>query len=140
MVDHLIVYGTLKAGHERHNIMVDEVEFRDEVFLPGELLNYKNMFPVWKLDGTDLIRAELYRIIGDKDGLLETLDEVEGHPYLFERDTFEIQVPANEDEQLDGFEDMAWIIAYGYRGKAPSLLKSPRIPSGNWPLDKGLLK
>lgn len=130
---YLATYGTLKSGHKRHDIIEPHVMFVAEVWMPGSLYNYKNMFPAWDLNGDGAILAELYEITGDVEPLLERLDEVEGHPYLFERQFFEVQAEIGEID--NGNDGMEWVEAYMYRGRAPSLFDEPIIPNGIWTLE-----
>jgi gamma-glutamylcyclotransferase (GGCT)/AIG2-like uncharacterized protein YtfP len=137
MPHYLTVYGTLKMGHERYEAIADDTMFVSEVWLPGVLHNYKNMFPVLNLQQDGMVQAELHEITGPVEPLIERLDAIEGHPHLFKRVEVEVQAE-NHDPEFEE-DEFQWFETTLYIGNAPSLLEHPIIQNGIWPLNKDLL-
>ena len=85
---HIFVYGTLKQGQPRHQVLLDlGAEWMGDAKVAGALLNL-GPFPaaVHHDGGAGTFMGEVYSIPEDREEeALAMLDRIEGHPDLFER-------------------------------------------------------
>lgn len=78
----LAVYGTLKKGMSRHELLAGSEYLGGDFTLPIYTLWDLGEFPAATLGGSTSLRVEVYNVSTLK--LIE-LDKIEGHPFLFER-------------------------------------------------------
>lgn len=82
--NYVFVYGTLKKGQPRHEILIDgNAEFVDEAVLEGYEMYDTGYYP-GIVEGKGVIYGEVYKV---SDDLIEVLDIIEGVDYnLFKRE------------------------------------------------------
>lgn len=78
----LAVYGTLKQGHCRHELLANCRYWGKDQTLPMYTLWDLGDFPAVTLGGKTSIQVEVYQVT---PLLLLQLDQIEGHPYFYER-------------------------------------------------------
>jgi len=90
----LAVYGILKRGESGGRLM-DGAKFIGECYIPFARLYEAPTAPWLVLDnekGYD-VKAELYKV---SDNIMDILDRVEGHPYLYERKKLSVMLLEDE--------------------------------------------
>lgn len=91
---YLFVYGTLRKGMSRHEVLKNE-EFIDNCYIGGDLYFYNNgQFPFVQM-GTGIVFGEVYKI---SSTILARIDTIEGYygedeDNFFERDLINILIP-----------------------------------------------
>ncbi|GEM_PF-1890417 len=113
----LFVYGTLRRGCSRHQILVEKIEhgvasYRGNAWIDGFDLYRVGDFPA-AVPGAGKIFGEIYSVPFSL--LTSQLDEVEGFPHLFDRKQIEVE------------NDNCWIY---FQSTPPA--EGEKIPSGQW--------
>ncbi len=113
----LFVYGTLRRGCSRHQILAKKLEhgvasYRGNAWVDGFDLYQLSDFPA-AVPGSGKIYGEIYSVPFSL--LTAQLDEVEGFPHLFDRKQIEVE------------NEPCWIY---FQPKPPE--KSEKIDSGQW--------
>lgn len=116
----LFVYGTLKRGDCRHNVLGGARFIGEARTTPGYSLFSCGPFPAMVArmseEGVAGVQGELYEV--DESLLDRTLDRIEGVPYLYDRGTVEI---------AEGAAPTA--VSYIYQKPVTGL---PPVPDGVW--------
>lgn len=88
--NYLFVYGTLKRGRVRHEILIEEnAEFVDEAVLEGYNLYDIGYYP-GIVEGSGKVYGEVYKV---SDKLIEILDAIEGvERNLFKRKILPVEL------------------------------------------------
>ncbi len=97
----VFVYGTLRKGHGNHHVIK---EVMDKMIGKGYLygtVNYSGL-PRLKLDGLDMVKGEVYEL-KDEEGLIP-LDQLEGHPYCYERKEVRVNMGVGGREKVFVYE------------------------------------
>lgn len=79
----LFCYGTLKRGGRLHHALAD-ASFVGNTTIHGRLYIPKNHWYPAVVHGNEIVHGELYDHL--TGALLERLDALEGHPFLFKRE------------------------------------------------------
>lgn len=106
----VFVYGTLKAGHRLHEVMLP-AKFIGEDSVRGKLYSL-GAFPGIK-EGSDSVKGEVYEV---DDKLLQLLDRIEGHPHMYERRQVKLESGKNAS-------------MYYYKGRVN---ENEYLPRGVW--------
>ena len=113
----VFVYGTLRRGQTNHHLLRG-ARWGGEQRLPGARLHDLGPFPMAIATAdtaADAVHGELWWVDG---ATLARLDQLEGHPRLYERR----RLPLASGEQ-------AWV----YLGRPRQVRHSPALASGRWP-------
>jgi gamma-glutamylcyclotransferase (GGCT)/AIG2-like uncharacterized protein YtfP len=118
-IDSLFVYGTLKRGGSRHDLLAQRADLVGEASFAGRLYDL-GTYPGLVVSGIvhGRVQGEVFRLREPRQELLAQLDAYEGE--LFERKAGDVELAA-------GGRVLAWI--YVYRGPTAG---RPSIGSGRW--------
>ena len=115
---YVFVYGTLRYGHERHDIL-ENARFVGYGFIKGFKLYNLEFYPaIAKENG--IVYGEVYEISPET---LKTLDWIEGHPTLYKRITVTAYFDKNQKHKLEN--------VYTYLYNQPIESAKP-IPDGEY--------
>ncbi len=93
---YIFVYGTLRYGHERHNVL-ENARFVGYGFIKGFKLYDLGPYPaIAKENGT--VYGEVYEISPET---LKTIDWIEGHPTLYKRITVTAYFDESQEHKLE---------------------------------------
>lgn len=114
----IFIYGTLMKGQSNHQFMIEQdARYIKELELEGFLLYDIEGLPMAVIsdDPLEKIIGELYEI---PEANLEAFDQLEGHPWFYERQTI--------DDLVD-YEE-----AFIYLGSEDLVKGCTEVPSGSW--------
>ena len=131
---YLFTYGTLMTGQERNHVLQEHNgEYLGGSYKTGLLYNINNLYPAFMFSsGSNQDEKDIVYVHGEVWGfhkvdwneLLPRLDQIEGHPWLFRRETMLVRIQIDEEDQL--------VDAMTYMGRHPDFRTQPLIKSGRW--------
>ena len=111
-VHKVFVYGTLKKGQYFHDRYLggDKAEFLGKVIASPDYSLYIDGLPHMIKEPTDLpVKGELFLV---DETILDTLDELEGHPIVYKREIIEVY-----DELGERVLAWAYLRSPNFKGK-----------------------
>ena len=123
MIDKIFVYGTLRKGYGLNNVFTNRASFLGSATCSNKIMYNLGAFPgvVHSTNKNDIVHGEVYQMYTPEE-TLNTLDRIEGVPFLYKR---ECAVVTYED----GSTEEVWI--YIYNSKRSSRYE-PQIKSGDF--------
>lgn len=119
-MDKVFVYGTLKKGGGLSSVFTKDNSMwmgSDILMFPGHMVDLGAYPGLIKTNqALEQVHGEVYKIHSD---LLDTLDRIEGYPYLYVR---------LKRKTKRGF--MCWVYVYNRSGTYP------RVPNNKWRVDR----